>query len=90
MNMYLSFMIPLFASTQLQRKKNLKTIKVKLSDLLYLAIVHAFIFTHNITINNMHTTILICAFLILMFGVKRVFINVIPLKCHNSEYRATC
>jgi hypothetical protein len=61
---------------------------VKLPDLLYLAIVHAFVFTHNIISINTYTTILIRAFLILMFGVKRVSIYVIPFICHNSEYRA--
>jgi hypothetical protein len=69
---------------------NLETMKVKLPDLFYLAIVHAFLFAHNIISINTYTTILICAFLILMFGVKRVSIYVIPLIYHNSEYRATC
>jgi hypothetical protein len=64
--------------------------KVKLLDLLYLAIVHAFAFAHNIISINTYTTILVCAFLILMFGVKYVSIYVIPLICHNSEYRAMC
>jgi hypothetical protein len=71
-------------------KRNLETMKVKLPDLLYLAIVHAFVFAHNIISINTYTTILICAFLILTFGVKHVSIYVIPLICHNSEYRATC
>jgi hypothetical protein len=43
-------------------KRNLKTMKVKLSDLLYLAIVYAFVFAHNIIITNTDTTILICSF----------------------------
>jgi hypothetical protein len=59
-------------------KRNLKTMKVKLPDLLYLVIVHAFVFTHNIISINTYTTILICAFLILTFGVKRVSIYVGP------------
>jgi hypothetical protein len=71
-------------------KRNLEIIKVKLPDLLYLAIVHAFVFTHNIISINMYTTILICAFLILTFGVKCVSIYIIPLICHNSEYTAMC
>jgi hypothetical protein len=68
----------------------MEIVKVKLSDLLYLAIVHAFVFAHNIISINTYTTILICAFLILTFGVKRVSIYVIPSICHNSEYRVTC
>jgi hypothetical protein len=64
--------------------------KVKLSDLLYLAIVHVFVFVYNIISINTYTTILICVFLILTFGVKHVSIYVIPLICHNSEYRVTC
>jgi hypothetical protein len=64
--------------------------KVELTDLLYLTIVHDFVFTHNIISINMYTTILICYFLILTFSVKRVSIHVIPLTCHNSEYNATC
>jgi hypothetical protein len=71
-------------------KRNLETMKVKPPDLLYLAIVHAFVFAHNIISINTYTTIVICAFLILMFGVKHVSIYVILLICHNSEYRATC
>jgi hypothetical protein len=65
-------------------KRNLETMKVILLDLLYLTIVRAFIFTHNIISINTYTTILICAFLILTFGVKHVSIYVIPLICHNS------
>jgi hypothetical protein len=34
------------------------------------------------------TTILIHAFLILLFSVEHVSIYVIPLICHNGEYRA--
>jgi hypothetical protein len=64
--------------------------KVKLTDLLYLAIVHDFVFAHNIISINMYTTILICYFFILTFSVKRVSIYVIPLTCHNIEYSATC
>jgi hypothetical protein len=72
------------------KKRNLETMKVKLSNLMYLAIIHAFVFAHNIISINTYTTILICAFLILAFSVKRVSIYVIPLICHNNEYRATC
>jgi hypothetical protein len=64
-------------------------VKVKLSDILYLIIVHVFVFTCNIISINMYTTILIRAFLILLFGVERVSIYVIPLIYHNGEYRAT-
>jgi hypothetical protein len=70
-------------------KRNLEIMKVKLLDLLYLVIAHAFVFSHNIVSINTYTTILICAFLILTFSVKCVSIYVIPLICHNSEYRAT-
>jgi hypothetical protein len=70
-------------------KRNLKTVEVKLTDLLYLTIVHAFVSTRNIISINMYTTILIRAFLILLFGVECVSIYVVPLICHNSEYRAT-
>jgi hypothetical protein len=69
------------------KKRNLKTVKVKLSDLLYLTIVHVFVLAHNIISINTYTTILIRAFLILLFGVERVSIYVIPLICHNGEYR---
>jgi hypothetical protein len=70
-------------------KRNLKTMKVKLSDLLYLTIVHIFILAHNIISINIYTTILIRAFLILLFSVEHVSIYVVPLICHNGEYRAT-
>jgi hypothetical protein len=70
-------------------KRNLKTVRVKLLDLLYLTIVHIFVLTHNIISINTYTTILICDFLILIFGVERVSIYVAPLICHNGEYRAT-
>ena len=70
-------------------KRNLETVKVKLPDLLYLTIVHAFVFACNIISINTYTTILICAFLILLFSVERVSIYVVPLICHNGEYRAT-
>jgi hypothetical protein len=63
--------------------------KVKLPDPFYLTIVHAFVLARNIIIINMYTTILIRAFLILLFGVERVSIYVVPLICHNVEYRAT-
>jgi hypothetical protein len=71
------------------KKRNFETVKVKLSDLLYLTIVHAFVFALNIISINAYTTILIRAFLILSFGVERVSIYVIPLICHNVEYRAS-
>jgi hypothetical protein len=70
-------------------KRNLETVKVKLSDLLYLTIVHAFVLARNIISLNRYTTIMIQAFFILLFGVERVSIYVIPLICHNGEYRAT-
>jgi hypothetical protein len=69
-------------------KRNLETVKVKLSDLLYLTIVHVFVLARNIISINTYTTILICTFLILLFGVDRVSIYVVPLICHNGEYRA--
>jgi hypothetical protein len=71
------------------KKRNLETVKVKLPDLLYLTIVHAFVFVCNIININTYTTILICAFLILSFGVECVSIYVVPLICHNSEYMVT-
>jgi hypothetical protein len=40
-------------------KRNLKTVKVKLPDLLYLAIVHIFVLAHSIISINTYTTILI-------------------------------
>jgi hypothetical protein len=70
-------------------KRNLEIMKVKLSDLLYLTIVHIFVLAHNIISFNEYTTILICAFLILLFGVERVSIYVVTLICHNGEYRVT-
>jgi hypothetical protein len=70
-------------------KKNLETVKVKLPDLLYLTIVHVLVLAHNLISINTYTTILIRAFLILLFGVECVPIYVIPLICHNGEYRAT-
>jgi hypothetical protein len=69
-------------------KRNLETVKVKLSDLLYLTIIHVFVLAHNIISINTYTTILIRAFLILLFSVERVFIYVVHLICHNGEYRA--
>jgi hypothetical protein len=71
------------------KKRNLETVKVKLSDLLYLIIVHIFVLARNIISINTYTTILICVFLILLFDVESVSIYVVPLICHNSEYRAT-
>jgi hypothetical protein len=70
-------------------KRNLKTVKVKLPDLLYLTIVYVFVLARSIISINTYTTILICAFLILLFSVERVSIYVVPLICHNGEYRAT-
>jgi hypothetical protein len=70
-------------------KRNLEIMKVKLPDLLYLTIVHVFVLARNIISINTYTTILIRAFLILLFGVECVSIYVVPLICHNSKYRAT-
>jgi hypothetical protein len=70
-------------------KRNVETMKVKLPDLLYLPIVHVFVLTLNIISINTYTTIMIRAFLILLFGVEHVSIYVVPLICHNGEYRAT-
>jgi hypothetical protein len=66
-------------------KRNLEIVKVNLLDLLYLTIVHIFVLAHSI---NTYTTILVCAFLILLFSVECVSIYVVPLTCHNGEYRA--
>jgi hypothetical protein len=71
------------------KKRNLKTVKVKLPDLLYLTIIHAFVLARHILSINMYTTILIRAFLILLFNVEYVSIYGIPLIYHNGEYRAT-
>jgi hypothetical protein len=71
------------------KKRNLETMKVKLTYLLYLTIVHLFVLARSIISINTYTTILIHAFLILLFGVERVSIYVVPLICHNGEYRAT-
>jgi hypothetical protein len=70
-------------------KRNLETVKVKLLDLLYLTIVYAFVLARNIISINTYTTILIRAFLNLLFGVGCVSIYAVTLICHNSEYRAT-
>jgi hypothetical protein len=70
-------------------KRNLETMKVKLPDLLYLTIVHVFVLARNIISINTYTTILIRVFLILLFGVERVSIYIVPLICDNGEYRAT-
>jgi hypothetical protein len=70
-------------------KRNPETVKVRLTDLLYLTIVHVFVLASNIISINMYTTILICVFLILLFSVECVSIYVVPLICHNGEYRAT-
>jgi hypothetical protein len=70
------------------KNRNLATVKVKLPDLLYLTIVHVFILArHTISINT-YNTILMRAFLILLFGVERVSIYVVPLIRHNGKYRA--
>jgi hypothetical protein len=69
------------------KKRNLETVKVKLSDLLYLTIVHVSILARSIISINMYTTILILAFIILLFGVEPVSIYLIPLICQNGEYR---
>jgi hypothetical protein len=69
--------------------RNLETVKVELWDLLYLTIVHVFVLAHSIISLNTYTTIPICSFLILLFSVERVSIYVVPLICHNGEYRAT-
>jgi hypothetical protein len=71
------------------KKRNLETVKVKLLDLLYLTMVHVFVLAHNIISINMYTTIMICAFLILLFSVEHVSIYDVPLICDNGEYRAT-
>jgi hypothetical protein len=68
-------------------KRNLETMKVKLPDLLYLAIVHIFVLAHSIISINTCTTILICDFLILLFSVEHVSIYLVPLIYHNGEYR---
>jgi hypothetical protein len=60
-------------------KRNLETVKVKLPDLLYLTIVHVFVLARSIISINTYTTILICAFLILLFSVEHVTIYVVPL-----------
>jgi hypothetical protein len=70
-------------------KRNLETVKVELPNLLYLTIVHVFLLAHSIISINTYTIILTHAFLILLFGVERVSIYVIPLICNNGEYRAT-
>jgi hypothetical protein len=69
-------------------KRNFETVKVKLPDLLYLTIVHAFVLACNIISINTYITILLRAFLISLFGVEHVSIYVVPLICHNGEYRA--
>jgi hypothetical protein len=67
------------------KNKNLETIKVKFLDLLYLTIVHAFVFTCNIRSFNTYTIILIHVFLILSFGVERISIYVVPLIFHIGD-----
>jgi hypothetical protein len=63
--------------------------KVKLPDLLYLSIVHVFVLARNIMSINTYTSILICVFLTLLFGVEHVSIYGVPLICHNGEYSTT-
>jgi hypothetical protein len=70
-------------------KSNLETVKVKLSDLLYLTIVHVFVLACNIISINTYITILIHVFLILLFSVEHVSIYVVLLICQNGEYRTT-
>jgi hypothetical protein len=53
-----------------------------------MTIVHPFVLARNIISINMYTIILMRAFLILLFDVEYVFIYVMPLICHNGEYRA--
>jgi hypothetical protein len=62
-------------------KRNLETV-------MYLTIVLVFVLAHSIISINTYTTILTCAFLILLLSVERVSIYVVPLVCHNGEYRA--
>jgi hypothetical protein len=69
------------------KKRNLETMKVKLLDLLYLTIIHAFVLVRNIISINTYTTILTRAFLILLFSVEHVSIYLVPLICYNIEYR---
>jgi hypothetical protein len=47
-------------------KRNLETMKVKLSDLLYFTIVHVFVLARSIISINTYTTILICDFFYLV------------------------
>jgi hypothetical protein len=70
-------------------KRNLETLNVKLPDPLHLTVVHVFVLARSIISINTYTTILIRAFLILLFGVEHVSIDVAPLIYHNGEYRAT-
>jgi hypothetical protein len=70
-------------------KRNLETVKVKLPNLLCLTIVHVFVLARSIISINTYTIILICAFLILLFSLEHVSIYVVPLICHNGEYRIT-
>jgi hypothetical protein len=67
-------------------KMNLEIVKVKLTDLLYLIIVHVFVLARNNISINTYTTILIRAFLILLFSVERVSIYIVPFISHNGEY----
>jgi hypothetical protein len=72
------------------KKMNIGTMKVKLTNFLYLTIAHAFVFVRNIININTYNIILICVFLILSFSVECVSIYVVLLICHNGEYRITC
>jgi hypothetical protein len=67
-------------------KRNIETVKVKLPYLLSLTIVHIFVLARNIISINMYTTILICAFLILLFNVEYVTIYVVPLIYHEPTF----
>jgi hypothetical protein len=62
---------------------------MKLPNLLYLTIVHAFVLACNIISINMYNIILMRAFLILLFGIEHVSIYGVPLIWHNGEYMAT-
>jgi integral membrane sensor domain MASE1 len=69
------------------KKRNLETVKVKLSDLL--TIVHIFVLARSIMSINTTPLFSYVIFLVLLFSVERVSIYVMPLICHNGEYRTT-
>jgi hypothetical protein len=66
---------------------NLESQVVELSYLLYLTIVWGLLHVVIISINA-DPTILVDAFLLLMYCVKRVSIDIIGLICHHIEYGA--